>query len=85
MQNVPQQKVLGWAGIIILTGFLMIHIWKDLTAAAAAWYYHSTAIWIIVMFMGSIIFFVKFDTLKKRVQDLEGQAFIEAINLITNK
>jgi phosphoribosylglycinamide formyltransferase-1 len=25
------------------------------------------------------------DTLKKRVQALEGQAFIEAINLITNK
>ena len=63
------QQVLGWAGIIILTGFLMIHIWKDLTADAAAWYYHSTAIWIIVMFMGSIIFFVKFDTLKKRGVD----------------
>ena len=47
----------------------MIHIWKDLTAAAAAWYYHSTAIWTIVMFMGSIIFFVKFDALKKRGVD----------------
>jgi len=25
------------------------------------------------------------DTLKQKVQDLEGKAFIEAINLITNK
>lgn len=69
ISNKNIQQVLGWAGIIILTGFLMIHIWKDLTAATAAWYYHSTAIWIIVMFIGSIIFFVKFDTLKKRGVD----------------
>ena len=69
MSNRNIQQVLGWAGIIILTGFLMIHIWKDLTAATGAWYYHSTAIWIIVMFIGSIIFFVKFNTLKKRGVD----------------
>ena len=66
IRNRSIQKVLGWAGIFILSSFLIIHIWKDLSSDVEAWYYHSTTIWLIVMTIASIIFFKEFAILKKK-------------------
>ncbi len=61
----PTQLALGWSGVFLLSGFLIIHIWKDITAQVDQWYFHSTAIWFIVMGMATLIFFIKFNNLKK--------------------
>ena len=74
IRNRSIQKVLGWAGIFILSSFLIIHIWKDLSSDVEAWYYHSTTIWLIVMTIASIIFFKEFAILKKKGIDT-GQVF----------
>ena len=71
IRNRSIQKVLGWAGILILSSFLIIHIWKDLSSDVDAWYYHSTTIWLIVMTIASIIFFKEFAILKKKGIDTD--------------
>lgn len=71
IRNRNIQKVLGWAGILILSSFLIIHIWKDLSSDVEAWYYHSTTIWLIVMTIASVIFFKEFSVLKKRGIDTD--------------
>ncbi|MDF9800822.1 APA family basic amino acid/polyamine antiporter [Catalinimonas alkaloidigena] len=63
------QQFLGWMGTLMLSGFLIIHSWKDLNSEAEAWYFHSTPIWLIVMSLASIIFFVKLAALKKQGVD----------------
>ena len=65
IRNRNIQQFLGWTGIITLTVFLLIHVWKDLSSNNVLWYHHSTIIYSIVMLIGSIIFFAKFDNLKK--------------------
>lgn len=59
------QQVLATLGAIALTGFLIIHITKDLTSQVDAWYFHSTPIWMIVMLAASIIFYGQWNALKK--------------------
>jgi amino acid transporter len=55
----PSQLFLAWLGIMLLAGFLIIHTAKDLTADLSAWYFHSTAIWLIVMGIGSAVYFLE--------------------------
>jgi len=59
------QQVLAGLGTIALTGFLIIHITKDVSADVGAWYFHSTPVWIIVMIVASVIFFTQWRSLKK--------------------
>jgi APA family basic amino acid/polyamine antiporter len=63
------QKLLGWSGSILLSGFLVVHVWKDMTSTAQAWYFHSTPVWLIVMAMGSVLFFVKLQALRSSGTD----------------
>jgi APA family basic amino acid/polyamine antiporter len=65
IKNRNLQLVIGWLGIITLSGFLSIHLYKDLTAETDAWYFHSTAIWMIVMVLASWVFFYKWRKLTK--------------------
>ncbi len=44
------------AGIVLLGTFLATHLWKDLAADVAAWYFRSTPIWIGVMTLASLIY-----------------------------
>jgi len=69
LKNVYFQKILGWTGTFMLSGFLFIHTWKDLNNEVEAWYFHSTPIWLIVMSLASIIFFIKLAALKKQNVD----------------
>lgn len=60
------QLALSWAGAIILSGFLAVHVYKDLIAPADAWYFHSTPLWAMVMVVASVIYNREFGKLKKR-------------------
>jgi APA family basic amino acid/polyamine antiporter len=64
------QLMVGWSGTIFLSGFLIIHIWKDAVAQADNWYFHSTPVWLIVMALATLIFFIKFNRLKKSGVDV---------------
>ncbi len=51
------RTLLAVMGIIFLSSFLIIHIWKDINASASQWYFHSTYVWLIVMVLASLIYF----------------------------
>ena len=59
------------AGVVMLLGFLIIHIAKDLTAETAAWYFHSTPVWLIVMAIATGIYFRELRKLKKEGVDVD--------------
>ena len=64
------QLWLSWSGAVILFGFLVIHIFKDLSASVNAWYFHSTSVWLIIMLLASIIYFRELSKLKKAGLDI---------------
>ncbi len=50
------QAPLAASGVALLGLFLVVHVWKDLTADVAAWYFHSTPLWLAVMALASLIY-----------------------------
>ena len=72
MSNRTTQLFISWAGIILLSGFLCIHIWKDLTASVEKWYFHSTPVWLIVMAMAVLVY-----TWERKKQEKKGVNFRE--------
>ncbi|MBP9925765.1 MAG: APC family permease [Cyclobacteriaceae bacterium] len=70
-KSVSLQRIVASAGALWLTGFLLIHITKDLTAPAQAWYFHSTPIWFLVMIIASLIFVYNWKRLKKSGVDTQ--------------
>jgi amino acid transporter len=66
------QVFLALSGVIILGGFLVIHIWKDLTAPTRSWYFHSTPIWIIVMAVASAIYIREIRRLRRKKVDVKA-------------
>ncbi|MGI9625884.1 MAG: APC family permease [Longimicrobiales bacterium] len=66
------QLFVGIAGTALLTLFLVVHVHKDLTADVAAWYFHSTPVWLGVMSLASLIFFWKMGALKKSGVDVDA-------------
>jgi APA family basic amino acid/polyamine antiporter len=71
-KNRKHQLLLGWTGALFLSIFLVVHVWKDLTGTVDAWYFHSTPVWLIVMALGSALFFVKMSTLRKSGADVDA-------------
>lgn len=69
----PLREALAGLGVIVLTIFLAMHTWNDLTAPAAAWYFRSTVLWVIVLAAGSMIYFREVRALKKRGVDVEAR------------
>lgn len=53
------QVVVGGAGVLLLAGFLVVHVSRDLSKDVAAWYFHSTWVWGLVMALGSGVFFLR--------------------------
>lgn len=66
------QMPLAWLGVLVIGGFLFIHIWKDFTATASAWYFHSTPVWLIVMVIASAIYFRELRHLRRSGVDVEA-------------
>jgi APA family basic amino acid/polyamine antiporter len=73
LRNRRAQVFVGVAGTAMLTGFLAIHIWKDLSANVSAWYFHSTWVWLVVMALGSVVFFTRRTALLKSGVDLKAR------------
>jgi hypothetical protein len=65
------QVILAVVGTVMLTGFLGIHIWKDLSKSRA-WYLHATPLWIFVMALASIVYFREVGRLRKRGVDVKA-------------
>ena len=66
ISSIGLRKLIGSLGILILAGFLIIHTTKDLTADVSAWYFHSTYVWLLVMLIGSGIYFYKVNQMKSQ-------------------
>jgi amino acid transporter len=63
------QRAVAVGGVLLLTLFLGVHTWKDLTADVAAWYFRSTPLWIGVMALASGIFAGEWRRLSRDVPD----------------
>tara|TARA_Y100000389_G_scaffold191970_1_gene218897 strand:- start:1245 stop:2726 length:1482 start_codon:yes stop_codon:yes gene_type:complete len=70
IKNRGLQIFIGWGGVFFLTGFLIIHTYKDLTSKVDAWYFHSTYVWLIVMGIASFIFLHQWKKLKLKDGDI---------------
>jgi Ni,Fe-hydrogenase I cytochrome b subunit len=60
----------------MLSGFLFIHVYKDVSSEAAAWYFHSTPIWLIVMGIATVVYLLELRRLRSRGSDI-NQLFSE--------
>ncbi|MEM9304303.1 MAG: APC family permease [Pseudomonadota bacterium] len=67
------QLAVGGTGAALLIGFLIIHVWKDLASDKAAWYFHSTWVWLLVMALGSVVYFTRRATLVREGIDLRAR------------
>ncbi len=67
------QRPLAVAAIVVLAMFLGVHTWRDLTAPAAAWYFRSTPVWLLVMAVGSFIYFRETQKLRRQGVDLDAR------------
>ena len=64
------QAPLATMGTLLLTLFLCVHIWKDLTASLDAWYFHSTPLWLAVMAIATLIYLREMRTLRRSGVDV---------------
>jgi APA family basic amino acid/polyamine antiporter len=67
------QVLVGVAGTVMLSGFLVIHVWKDLSGTVSAWYFHSTWVWLLVMVLGSLLYFLRRSALLRAGVDLQAR------------
>ena len=66
------QRLMAGAGMVVLLGFLAVHTVKDLTAPVAAWYFRSTPVWLVVMALGSVIYWREVRALRASGVDLDA-------------
>jgi amino acid transporter len=67
------RAALAGLGVIVLSVFLAMHTWKDLTAPSAAWYFRSTYLWCMVLAAGSVIYFREVRALRRRGVDVPAR------------
>lgn len=67
------RALVAGSGVVVLTVFLAVHTWKDLTAPAAAWYFRSTYLWLAVLAAGSLIYAREMRALKRAGVDLDAR------------
>ena len=67
----PAQVVVGGGGAALLGLFLVLHIVKDLSTETAAWYFHSTWMWLLVMGIASLIYLREMSRLRRRGVDTD--------------
>jgi amino acid transporter len=66
------QTPLALFGVIVLGGFLVVHIWKDFSAPVSAWYFHSTFVWLIVMAVASAVYLRELRNLRRSGVDVNA-------------
>jgi APA family basic amino acid/polyamine antiporter len=67
------QAPLAAAAVVLLAVFLGVHTWRDLTSPAAAWYFRSTPLWILVMTAGTFIYLRETRKLRRQGIDLDAR------------
>jgi amino acid transporter len=72
VQSRNAQVVLALSGATLLGGFLIVHIWKDLSAPVTAWYFHSTPVWLAVMVVATAVYLREVRALRRTGVDLEN-------------
>ena len=65
------QRLVGGGGATILGLFLVLHVVKDLSTETAAWYFHSTPVWLLVMGVASLIYMREMGRLRGSGVDTE--------------
>jgi basic amino acid/polyamine antiporter, APA family len=73
LPNILVRNVVAALGVVVLSGFLAVHTWKDLTGPAAAWYFRSTPVWAVVMAIGSLIYWREVGGLRRAGVDLHAR------------
>ena len=68
-----QQVPVALMGIAVLALFLVVHTWKDLTGPAAAWYFRSTPVWVIVMGLGTFVYLREMRALRAQGVDVAAR------------
>ena len=65
------QAATALCGAILLLGFLIIHIWKDLSTPVNAWYFHSTPLWLAVMVLATAVYVHELRKLRRHGIDVK--------------
>jgi hypothetical protein len=74
-------RVLPWRGlqvtvassaVVLLSVLLVVHTWRDLHAEVAVWYARSTPVWVVVMALGSAVYWRETRALARRGGDLRA-------------
>ena len=71
VRSLGKQRIIGFGGVLLLLVFLSVHTIKDLTTDVEAWYFRSTPVWLIVMGIGSAIYYFKVRDLKRSGKNLK--------------
>ncbi|MEL7044016.1 MAG: APC family permease [Pseudomonadota bacterium] len=72
LQAPKLRSFLATLGMLFLGGFLIVHVYRDLTADVTAWYFHSTWVWLIVMLLGSAIYLREYGKLRRAGTDTQA-------------
>jgi amino acid transporter len=70
------QVPLAALAVVMLAGFLVVHTIKDLTAPVSAWYFRSTPVWLVVMGIGSLIYWREVLALRRAGVDLRARVAV---------
>lgn len=66
------QVPIALLGILLLGGFLVVQVAKDLSAPVSAWYFRSTPVWLGVMAMATILYAREVGRLRRSGVDVEA-------------
>jgi amino acid transporter len=59
-------------GIVLLGGFLIVHIWKDLSSPVSVWYFHSTPLWLAVMIFATTVYIHELRKMRRKGIDVDA-------------
>lgn len=66
------QVAVAGTAVVLLSVLLVVHTWRDLHADVAVWYARSTPVWLVVMLIGSAIYWRETRALARRGGDLRA-------------
>jgi fructose-specific phosphotransferase system IIC component len=66
------QIAVAGTAVVLLSILLAVHTWRDLHTDVAVWYARSTPVWVIVMIIGSAIYWRETRALARRGGDLDA-------------
>ncbi|MXY30139.1 MAG: APC family permease [Gammaproteobacteria bacterium] len=65
------RTLVGGAGVVVLGTFLVVQVMRDLTSEVAAWYFHPTWVWLLVMAVASGVYWREMAALRTSGADVE--------------